>query len=112
MSLFGKHEAMPEDKFVKMQKESLTMPREQMMANLMEMDKMCTCPSCPTYNQCAKDALETTYCVRGMSFHCIKELKECICPACPVTEKVGLTHQSFCIMGDEKTQRFNSMLRV
>ena len=112
MSLFGKHEAMPEDRYVTMQKQMMIMPKDQIMANMMEMDRMCTCPSCPSYNDCAKTALEIMFCGRGMSFHCIKEIKGCICPTCPVTKKLGLTHQAFCVMGNEKTQRFNSMLKV
>jgi hypothetical protein len=112
MSLFGKHDAMPEDMYVKMQKQMMAMPKDQMMTKMMEMGKMCTCPSCPSYNDCAKTAMETMFCGKGMSFHCIREIKGCICPTCPVAKQMGLTHQAFCAMGNEKTQRFGDMLKV
>ena len=111
MSLFGKRESMPEDMYIKMQKQMMGMPKDQMMAKLMDMAKMCTCPSCPTYNECAKNAMEGMFCGHGTSFHCIKEVKGCICPTCPVAKQMGLTHSAFCGMGNEKTQRFNEMLK-
>lgn len=112
MSLFGGHEAMPEDMYVKMQKQMMMMPEDQRMAKIMEMSKMCTCPSCPTHTDCAKNAMEVMYCNHGTSFHCITEFKGCICPTCPVLKMQGLTHQTFCMTGNEKTQRFNEMLKV
>ena len=39
--------------YVKMQKQMM-IAKDQMMAKMMEMGKMCTCPSCPSYNDCAK----------------------------------------------------------
>lgn len=55
---------IPEDKYVKVQKQLMMMPPDQMVAK------------------------------------------------CPVAAQVGLTHQPFCMMGDEKTERFNDMLKV
>jgi len=111
MSLFGKQEAVSEDMYIKGQKQMMMMPKDQMMAKVMELSKMCTCPSCPTYNECAKNSMESMYCNHGTSFHCISENKGCLCPTCPVAKIQGLTHQSFCMMGNEKTQRFNEMLK-
>jgi hypothetical protein len=71
---------------------------------------MCTCPSCPTYNHCAKKANELLYCASGKSFMCISEEKECICPSCPVTPGFGLKHTSFCTRGSEKAQRYEKAI--
>jgi len=67
---------------------------------------MCTCPSCPTYNRCAKDAQELLFCSTGKSFMCISDEKSCICPACPVTTEFGFSHRFFCRRGNEKAQRY------
>jgi hypothetical protein len=101
---------MPEDMYIKLQKELMTMPRDLMVEKVKGMGKMCTCPSCPTFNDCAKNAMETMFCMHGTSFHCIKEVKGCKCPTCPVTKQAGLTHSAFCVMGNEKSQRFNDLL--
>jgi hypothetical protein len=113
MSLFGKkEEMMPEDMYVKMQKQMMSMPRDQVMKKIGELMKMCTCPKCPTFNECAKNAMEGLFCSMGHSFHCITENKGCICSSCPVAKMQGLTHQSFCLMGNEKSQRFDAMLKM
>jgi hypothetical protein len=112
MSLFGKkEEMMTEDAYVKVQKQMMAMTREQVMQKIGELKKMCTCPQCPTNNECAKNSKETLFCSMGHSFHCITENKGCLCPGCPVAKMQGLTHQSFCLMGNEKTQRFDAMLK-
>jgi hypothetical protein len=112
MALFGKHEEkIPEDTYVMMQKQMMTMPREQVKMKLGELMKMCTCPQCPTYNECSRNAMEGLYCSIGRSFHCITESKGCICPGCPVAKQMGLKHQSFCLTGMEKAQRFDDMIK-
>jgi hypothetical protein len=113
MALFGrKEETSPEDPYVKMQKQMLAMPKDQVMAKVGELMKMCTCPQCPTYNECAKNAKESLFCTMGHSFHCIGKDNGCICPACPVARMQELTHRSFCLMGNEKTQRYDAMLKM
>jgi hypothetical protein len=67
---------------------------------------MCNCPSCPTYNRCAKNAQELLFCAKGKSFMCISEEKNCICPACPVASELGLKNKFFCTRGSETTQRY------
>lgn len=71
---------------------------------------LCTCPACPTYNKCAKNAKEILYCVNGKSFMCISEEKDCICPSCPVAAEAGLKHKYFCTKGSEKAQRYENAL--
>jgi hypothetical protein len=87
---------------------------EQMMSQMTEKERMkameankalCICPSCPTYNECAQKKGELFYCAMGKSPTCITKELGCICPACPITEKLGLTHEYFCIKGTEKEQR-------
>jgi hypothetical protein len=80
------------------------------MKAIEENNKLCTCPSCPTYNKCAKNAKELLFCVTGKSFMCISDDKGCICPTCPVTEVIGLKQTSFCIKGSEKAQRYESAI--
>jgi hypothetical protein len=68
--------------------------------------KLCTCPSCPTYNACAKNNRESLFCTIGKSFMCISAEKQCICPSCPVTGAAGLKYTNFCTRGAEKAQRY------
>jgi hypothetical protein len=70
----------------------------------------CTCPTCPTYNRCAKKAQELLFCATGKSFMCISEKKDCICPVCPITSELGLKHRFFCTKGSEKAQRYEHAL--
>ena len=71
---------------------------------------MCTCPSCPTYTGCAKNAQELLFCATGKSFICISDKKDCICPDCPITSEFGLKHTFFCTGGSEKAQRYEHAL--
>ena len=65
----------------------------------------CICPQCPTFTPCAGDAQERIYCVAGRSPSCITEDLGCICPTCPVTDKIGLEHLTFCLLGSEAMQQ-------
>lgn len=67
---------------------------------------LCICPSCPTYNLCAKKAQELLFCLKGKSFLCISDEKGCTCPACPVTTEFGYRHRFFCTKGSETAQRY------
>ena len=114
MALFGKKEMemkVPDDPFVTMMKTVRALPREKVAERMGELAKMCTCPQCPTYNECAKNAGEGLFCAHGTSFHCITEPKSCICPGCPVTKQAGLKHQAFCVMGSEMAQRYGAMIK-
>ena len=100
-----------QDTFVKTLKALGTMPKDQVKAKFAELGTLCICGKCPTFNSCAKDAGEGLYCAYGTSFHCITEVKGCFCPGCPVTPQLGLKHQGYCLMGSEKSQRYDAMIR-
>ena len=70
------------DKFEEAVKAMTKMPKDELMKAIEESNKLCTCPSCPTYNNCAKTGKELLFCASGKSFMCISENKGCICPAC------------------------------
>jgi hypothetical protein len=82
------------------------MSKEDQAKTISELMGMCICPSCPTYNACAKNAKEGLYCALGKSFMCISEEKGCNCPTCPVKSKMGLKYKSFCTRGQEQAQRY------
>ena len=109
--MFGKKEEMTADAFVTTMKSLMTMPGAQVQAKVAELGKMCICGTCPTYNNCAKVAGESLFCYHGTSFNCISEAKGCMCPGCPVTKPLGLKYQAYCIMGTEKAQRFDAMIK-
>jgi hypothetical protein len=107
-----REEMMAEDVYVKMQKQMMGMPVDKVMMKMEELKKMCTWPQCPTNNECAKNAKEILFCSTGRRFHCITENKGFLCPGCPVAKQMGLTYQSFCLMGNEKAPRFDAMLKM
>lgn len=79
---------------------------EQGRRTLEEHRGLCTCPNCPTYNDCAKEKGELFFCSIGSArSSCIKEERWCICESCPVTELEGLTNTYYCINGNEDQQR-------
>ncbi len=98
------------DKFEEGMKAMKGMSPADMGKAVEKLNAMCTCPTCPTYNRCAKNAKEMTFCYNGKSFMCISEGKECICPACPVTKELGLKYKFFCMKGAEKAQRYENTI--
>jgi hypothetical protein len=94
------------DKFEQIAQMMAKMSPEELMKAMQMKRDMCTCPKCPTYNNCAKNAHELVFCNTGKSFMCISEDKGCICPACPVAIEQGLRYKSFCLRGSEKAQRY------
>ncbi len=98
------------DKFEQIMKAGKDMPPAEMKTAMEKMISMCTCPTCPTYNRCAKNAKEIFFCGTGKSFMCISEEKGCICPSCPVTTELGLKYTFFCTKGAEKTIRYERAL--
>jgi hypothetical protein len=93
------------DKFEEKMKMMMGMSEEERMKALEMKKKMCVCPGCPSYNECAKNGTELLYCALGKSPACITEMKGCTCPACPITPDMGLKNQYFCTRGSEKEQR-------
>ena len=97
-------------KFEDTMKAMAKMPAEEQKKMLEAEKAKCTCPTCPTYNNCAKNAKEMMFCWTGRSFMCISFEKKCICPTCPVTADLGLKKQFFCTRGSEKAQRYEHTL--
>jgi len=93
------------DKFETMMQMMSKMTESERMSAIKENKKLCVCPDCPTYNDCAQENNEVMYCALGASATCITKKAGCICPACPLTEKMGLTNDYFCIKGTESQQR-------
>ena len=94
------------DKFEELHKEWAKVPASKQMKMDEAKKAECTCPKCPTYTSCAKNAQELLFCMKGKSFMCISEDKGCICPSCPVTSEYGLKNKFFCLKGAEKAQRY------
>jgi hypothetical protein len=92
-------------KYEQMMQMIAKMSEEEKMKAIEGKKKMCTCPDCPSYNDCAKDNNELLYCALGKSPSCITKESGCICPSCPVTDQMGLTRDYFCTRGNEKEQR-------
>ena len=69
-----------------------------MVLDNQENAKLCTCPQCPSYNDCMKGKNETLYCARDKSA-CEVQSKGCICPQCPVYLANGLSGMYFCLNG-------------
>ena len=93
------------DKFENMMQMMSKMTQEERMKAIEANKALCVCPTCPTYNICAKENDESFYCALGGSTICITKESGCICPACPITEKMGLTNDYFCTRGTESQQR-------
>lgn len=98
------------DKFEQMAEAWQKMTPEEQRAGLEMYKEKCICPTCPTYNDCAKNAKERLFCAIGKSFMCISEAKICMCPGCPVTPEYGMKYQKFCSKGSEMAQRYEKTL--
>lgn len=93
------------DAFEEKMNEMQNLTEEEYEQQVEDMKLQCTCPNCPSYNDCAKKNDELLYCALGKSEECIENEKECICPDCPVSDKMGLKHMFFCTRDTEKEQR-------
>jgi hypothetical protein len=82
------------------------MSDEERAAAVENLKSMCICPTCPSYNECAKKANEKLFCWTGKSFMCINFENGCVCPQCPVATELGLNNTFFCNRGAEKAQRY------
>jgi hypothetical protein len=93
------------DKFENMMQMMSNMTEEERNKSIKASKKLCICPNCPTYNECAKEKIELLYCILGKSATCITKESGCVCPACPIIETMGLTKIYFCTKGTESQQR-------
>jgi hypothetical protein len=98
------------DKFEEKMKAMMEMPPEERAKAVENLKARCPCPTCSSYNDCAKNAAETLFCSTGKSFMCISDEKGCICPKCPIYEEMGLKYTFFCTRGAEKAQRYEHTL--
>jgi hypothetical protein len=94
------------DSFEDLMKKMKDMSPEEQARWIDDNKKICICPKCPTYTNCAQNNKESLFCAIGKSFMCIPAEKSCICPSCPVTKAIGLKNMSFCTRGAEKAQRY------
>jgi hypothetical protein len=98
------------DKFGEAIKSFAGMSPERMKEAAGRFKNLCTCPACPTYTECAKNAQERLFCAVGKSFVCISQEKDCICPTCPITGELGLKNKLYCMRGSEMAQRYDHAL--
>jgi hypothetical protein len=98
------------DTFETLMKTFRDMPPSDQAKWVEDTKKLCACPGCPTYTNCAKKNQELLFCWFGKSFNCITFEKGCICPTCPVTSAAGLKHTKFCTRGSEKALRYEHAL--
>jgi len=82
------------------------MSEDEKIGKIKELEPDCVCPICPTFNQCAKDAVENIFCLKDES-KCINKEKGCMCPTCPFAAKykIGVFHNFYCMRGGEIKQR-------
>ncbi|MEI8330429.1 MAG: DUF2769 domain-containing protein [Methanomicrobiales archaeon] len=61
------------DRFEEAVKAVGTIPNDQLMEAIVKNNKLCTCPVCPTYNNCAKTGKELLFFATDESFICISD---------------------------------------
>jgi hypothetical protein len=66
--------------------------------NTPENAELCTCPACPTYNACMREAGELLFCARGKS-GCSVSAVSCACGGCTVWGRNQLSSYYFCTKG-------------
>lgn len=95
------------DEFEKLLEELSQMSDEDRARKTKELEGDCVCPTCPTYNDCAKEQGEDIFCIIGKSKECITVTLGCLCPTCPLAQKygIGLMYNFYCNNGSEKEQR-------
>ena len=60
----------------------------------------CSCPSCPSYNECAKDKLEKLYCASEVGRStCKYKMNGCVCGSCQVHKDNHLANGYYCLNG-------------
>lgn len=80
---------------------------EEHAGKLKELEPDCVCPTCPSYNECAKGKQENIFCVTGKSDGCITMELGCLCPTCPLAQKygIGVMYNFYCHRGTESEQK-------
>ena len=88
--------------------EELNQPNdEDRSGKIRELEADCVCPTCPTYNDCAKGKKENVFCITGKSGDCITIELGCLCPTCPLAQNydIGVIYNFYCHRGSETEQR-------
>ncbi len=93
--------------FEELTKELEQLSPEERSKKVGELEGDCVCPLCPTFNQCAKDAQENIFCLKGKSKECISKEKSCICATCPfgIKYRIGVIYNFFCLRGSQIEQQ-------
>jgi len=92
------------DKYEEMQQKMSQMSTGEKNVILERNRGLCSCPKCPTYNDCMKEKQDRMYCWTGKS-PCTVNPTGCLCPACPVAALMGYSHASYCTGGSEREIR-------
>ena len=53
------------NKFVELMEELSKLENEERSEKIKQLETDCVCPTCPTYNDCAKDKGENVFCIIG-----------------------------------------------
>lgn len=95
------------DKFEKKIKEMENESKEKRKVAINKLKDICECPTCLTYNDCAKTENEGLFCVTGTSKSCITEPKECKCSDCDLAKSFEIEsgNDCYCLRGSEIEQR-------
>lgn len=59
----------------------------------------CSCPKCPSYNDCSKKKAEKLFCSDEVKNNCEFKSNGCICPMCIVHRQFKLEKIYYCIHG-------------
>ncbi|MDD3754100.1 MAG: DUF2769 domain-containing protein [Methanobacterium sp.] len=94
------------NKFVELMEELSKLENEERSEKIKQLEADCVCPTCPTYNDCAKDKGENVFCITGKSKECITMELGCLCPTCPLAQEygIGIVHNFYCRHGNEMEQ--------
>ena len=95
---------MTMDKFEETMERLSTMSEDETTQALVRLMADCSCPGCPSYNDCAKQMAEGLFCSKGKS-GCIVVQKGCECPACSVADQLELRNRYYCVRGNELSLR-------
>jgi len=74
--------------------------------------KKCFCPTCPSYNECAKSKSELIFCAASVGKSgCPLPTNGCSCPGCPVHQENDLKSNYYCQNGSaEQVDSRNIMM--
>jgi len=95
------------NKFEESMKAMSRMSAEEQKKILEAEKAKCICPTCPTYNNCAKNAKEMMFCWTGRSFMCIS-LRRNASPHLPGDGRPGTEEAVFCTRAPRRPSGMNT----